>query len=100
MERTGGVTRAGRARADVLYQPPRRRVVVFVLPRQSANPGRQACQHRQAHRSAGAGRHPRAFTDSAKVDKWFRRNCKDVLQRECAPGEKADVLAYLLSLKP
>ncbi len=43
---------------------------------------------------------PRAFTDSAKVDKWFRRNCKDVLQRECAPGEKADVLAYLLSLKP
>ena len=41
-----------------------------------------------------------AFTDSAKVDKWFRRNCKDVLSRECSAGEKADVLAYLLSLKP
>jgi hypothetical protein len=41
-----------------------------------------------------------AFTDSAKVDKWFRRNCKDVLSRECSPGEKADVLAYLLRLKP
>ncbi|MBX3638084.1 MAG: DUF1924 domain-containing protein [Rubrivivax sp.] len=41
----------------------------------------------------------RAFTDSAKVDKWFRRNCKDVLQRECSAGEKADVLAWLLSLQ-
>lgn len=43
---------------------------------------------------------PKAFTDSAKVDKWFRRNCKDVLSRECSAGEKADVLAYLNSLKP
>lgn len=42
---------------------------------------------------------PKAFTDTAKVDKWFRRNCKDVLTRECSAGEKADVLAYLNSLK-
>jgi len=41
----------------------------------------------------------RAFTDTAKVDKWFRRNCKDVLSRECSAAEKADVLAYLNSLK-
>ena len=40
------------------------------------------------------------FTDTAKVDKWFRRNCKDVLQRECSAAEKADVLAFLLNLKP
>ena len=43
---------------------------------------------------------PKGFTDTAKVDKWFRRNCNDVLQRECSAGEKADVLAWLLSLKP
>ena len=43
---------------------------------------------------------PQRFTDTAKVDKWFRRNCKDVLQRECSAGEKADVLAWLISLKP
>lgn len=42
---------------------------------------------------------PQAFTDTAKVDKWFRRNCNDVLSRECNAGEKADVLAYLNSLK-
>lgn len=39
------------------------------------------------------------LNDSAKVDKWFRRNCKDVLGRECSAGEKADVLAWLISLQ-
>jgi hypothetical protein len=43
---------------------------------------------------------PKAFTETAKVDKWLRRNCKDVLQRECSAGEKADVLAYLIALEP
>ena len=41
---------------------------------------------------------PKAFTDTAKVDKWFRRNCNDVLSRECTAIEKADVLAYLNAL--
>lgn len=40
------------------------------------------------------------FTDPAKVEKWFRRNCNDVLARECTAGEKADVIAWLLTLKP
>lgn len=40
------------------------------------------------------------FTDAAKTEKWFRRNCNDVLGRECTPAEKADVLAWLLTLKP
>lgn len=43
--------------------------------------------------------HAERFTDSAKVDKWFKRNCKDVLSRECTAIEKADVLAYLIGLK-
>lgn len=42
---------------------------------------------------------PERFTDTAKVDKWFKRNCKDVLSRECTDLEKADVLAYLIGLK-
>ncbi len=40
------------------------------------------------------------FTDRAKVDGWFKTNCKDTLGRECTAGEKADVLAWLISLKP
>ncbi|MDZ4130649.1 MAG: DUF1924 domain-containing protein [Hydrogenophaga sp.] len=41
----------------------------------------------------------KAFTEVAKLDKWFRRNCKDVLSRECTAAEKADVMAYLTQLK-
>lgn len=39
---------------------------------------------------------PDRFTDAAKTEKWFRRNCREVIGRECSAGEKADVLAYLI----
>ena len=39
------------------------------------------------------------FTDAAKTEKWFRRNCNDVVGRECTAAEKADVIAFLLSFK-
>jgi len=42
---------------------------------------------------------PERFTDSAKVEKWFRRNCRDVVGRECSAGEKADVLSWLMTLQ-
>ena len=40
------------------------------------------------------------FTDRAKTEKWFRRNCNDVVGRECTASEKADVLSWLITLKP
>ncbi|MES2717719.1 MAG: DUF1924 domain-containing protein [Pseudomonadota bacterium] len=43
---------------------------------------------------------PERFRDPAKVEKWFRRNCNDVAARACTPGEKADLLAWLISLQP
>ncbi|MBL8315420.1 MAG: DUF1924 domain-containing protein [Rubrivivax sp.] len=43
---------------------------------------------------------PTSFTDRSKVDGWFKNNCKDVLSRECTVAEKADVLSWLLTLKP
>ena len=39
------------------------------------------------------------FTDAARVEKWFRRNCHDVLGRACTAQEKGDVMEYLLSLE-
>ena len=42
---------------------------------------------------------PQRFTDAAKVEKWFKRNCNDVLNRPCTAREKGDVLEYLISLK-
>jgi uncharacterized membrane protein len=77
--------------------------------------GEWSCASCHTERPTQAGRHAKTdkaitplapianaerFTDAAKVDKWFRRNCNDVVKRECSAGEKADVLAYLLSLKP
>lgn len=38
------------------------------------------------------------FSDAAKTEKWFKRNCNDVLGRECSAAEKSDVLEYLLTL--
>ncbi len=42
---------------------------------------------------------PERFTDAAKAEKWFRRNCNDVMARECSAAEKADMLAWLRTLK-
>jgi hypothetical protein len=59
------------------------------------------------HATTGKAIHPLApafdaqrFTEPAKAEKWFRRNCNDVVGRECTAAEKADVLAWLLTLKP
>lgn len=43
---------------------------------------------------------PARFTDQKRADNWFRDNCKDVVGRECTAGEKADILSWLISLKP
>ncbi|MBK1650478.1 DUF1924 domain-containing protein [Rhabdochromatium marinum] len=35
------------------------------------------------------------LSDPAKIEKWFRRNCRWTLGRECSASEKADFLAYI-----
>jgi cytochrome c peroxidase len=42
---------------------------------------------------------PKRFTDRAKVEKWFGRNCRDVLERACTAQEKGDYVAYMLSIQ-
>jgi Domain of unknown function (DUF1924) len=42
---------------------------------------------------------PERFTDAAKVEKWFKRSCKDVLGRECTAQEKGDFISYLIGIK-
>ena len=37
------------------------------------------------------------FTDEKKIEKWFKRNCKDTWGRECTAQEKADFLTYMLA---
>jgi hypothetical protein len=64
-----------------------------------AQAGRHAATGKAIEALAPAA-NPARFSDAAKVEKWFRRNCNDVLGRECTPAEKADVLAWLLTVKP
>jgi len=35
------------------------------------------------------------LSDARKVNKWFKRNCKWTLGRECSAQEKADILVYI-----
>ncbi len=39
------------------------------------------------------------FSDAATVEKWFKRNCNDVLKRACTTQEKGDFMSYVLSVK-
>ena len=104
-------------------QQARREVVTYAGP--SATAGRHffttkqggdwSCSDCHTANPAASGRHtvtgktiaplaPAAnaqrFRDAARAEKWFKRNCKDVLKRECSAAEKADVMSYLLELKP
>jgi hypothetical protein len=42
---------------------------------------------------------PDRFSDPAKVEKWFGRNCKEVVGRACTPGEKADFVAFVSEVR-
>ena len=38
---------------------------------------------------------PTRYTDPAKVEKWFKRNCTEVMGRECSAKEKGDWLSFM-----
>ncbi|MGB0126389.1 MAG: DUF1924 domain-containing protein [Rhodocyclaceae bacterium] len=80
----------------------------------SQHGGEWSCASCHTENPAGSGKHAKTekkidplapsanaerFTNPAKVEKWFRRNCNDTLDRQCSPQEKGDVLAYLMSVR-
>ena len=56
------------------------------------------CETRKSIQPLAPSANAERFTDPLKVEKWFKRSCKDVLGRECTAQEKGDVLSYLLSV--
>jgi mono/diheme cytochrome c family protein len=38
---------------------------------------------------------PERLTDAREIEKWFMRNCKWTMGRECTAQEKGDFLSYL-----
>jgi hypothetical protein len=92
------------------FQPSAQRGAAFFVNRFGQSAKMPACTSCHTDDPAQAGRHavtdkaikplaPAAnaarFTDAAKAEKWFRRNCTEVVGRECNAGEKADFIAFL-----
>ena len=73
-------------------------------------PDTPACTSCHGNESRGPGRTPAGkavepmalsvspsrYTDPAKVEKWFKRNCNEVLGRECSAQEKGDWLTFMV----
>ncbi|MBU1264990.1 MAG: DUF1924 domain-containing protein [Gammaproteobacteria bacterium] len=91
------------ARGEVLYRtehPGKNGATQSCASCHTANP-KQAGQTRVGKRiePLAPSANPQRFTDAAKVEKWFRRNCTDVLRRECSAQEKGDFIAWLNQIK-
>ncbi len=41
-------------------------------------------------------KNPARYTDPDNVEKWFGRNCSDVLGRACTAREKGDFITYMM----
>jgi hypothetical protein len=63
-----------------------------------ANPGRHAVTGKAIQPLSPAA-NPERFSDPAKVEKWFKRNCKEVVGRACTPAEKADFIQFASGAK-
>ena len=102
--------RAEAAQQAAGFQPSAQRGAEFHARRFGVSAKMPACASCHTDNPAQAGRHvvtdksikplaPTAnaerFTDPAKVEKWFRRNCTEVVGRECNAAEKADFIAFL-----
>ncbi len=80
----------------------------------NARPGELSCASCHTDSPKAVGKHaktgkeiapmapslnPKRFSDAANVEKWFKRNCNDVLARACSAQEKGDFMAYVLSVQ-
>jgi hypothetical protein len=98
------------ARQVAGFQPSAQRGAEFYARNFVVSAKMPACTSCHTDNPAQAGRHvvtdksikplaPAAnaerFSDPAKVEKWFKRNCTEVVGRECSSAEKADFVAYL-----
>lgn len=102
--------RAEGARQVAGFQPSAQRGAEFHARKFGVSAKLASCASCHTDDPAQAGRHvvtdkaikplaPAAnaerFSDPAKVEKWFRRNCTEVVGRECSAAEKADYIAYV-----
>lgn len=96
------------------FSPAAKRGEAFFRQRFAINDKMPACTSCHTDNPLNAGQHavtgktirpvatatnPERFTDPAKVEKWFGRNCKEVIGRACTPAEKADFVTYMSEVR-
>jgi len=96
------------------FAPSAKRGDAFFRQRFAANDKMPGCTSCHTDSPLKAGQHavtgkaikplaitanPERFSDPAKVEKWFSRNCKEVVGRACTPAEKADFVTYLSEVR-
>lgn len=96
------------------FTPSAKRGEAFFRQRFASNDKMPACTSCHTDNPLNAGQHavtgksirplavaanPERFSDPAKVEKWFGRNCKEVVDRACTPAEKADFTTYLSEVR-
>lgn len=106
--------RAEAARQVAGFQPDARRGAEFFARRFVVSDKMPSCASCHMEKPTQAGRHvvtdkaikplaPAAngerFTELVKAEKWFGRNCKEVVGRECNAAEKADFVAYMMEVR-
>ncbi|MDD5295916.1 MAG: DUF1924 domain-containing protein [Rhodocyclaceae bacterium] len=106
----GYVTEAAKAQPG--FAPSAERGRQFYVERRSTSDKMPSCSTCHTDEPVAAGKHvitnkriepiapiagSKRFTEPAKTEKWFHRNCKEVVGRDCTAGEKADLLRFLLT---
>lgn len=106
--------RAEAARERPGFAPSAQRGAEFYARRFDASAKMPSCTSCHTGQPTQAGRHvvtdkaiqplaPAAnaarFTDLAKAEKWFGRNCKEVVGRACSVTEKADFVAFMMEAR-
>lgn len=66
---------------------------------QPLNPGRHAVTGKPIAALSPAVTRER-FSNPTKVEKWFKRNCNEVLGRACTAAEKADFIKFVMEERP
>jgi hypothetical protein len=61
----------------------------------ASHPGRHAVTGK-AIAALSPATSPERFSNPAKVEKWFKRNCNEVLGRACTAAEKADFIKFVI----
>jgi cytochrome c553 len=88
------------ARGKALYERPFNRSADMpnCVACHTANPNQQG-KHAITGKSIAPmapAANPERFADAAKTEKWFKRNCNDVIGRECTAAEKSDFVEFLV----